>query len=848
MRKIPGLFYRKGLFFLLLIVAFPAFAGQRSAMEALAIATDRFVGISKGKERVPAAFSRPVLVHTENISGKDSDPLYYVFNQQFNRGFVIVSAESRTVDVLGYADSGSFNPDSVPPGLQYWLNQCRNEIVAVREGKAQAQAEVQAEVQAEAQVQGKVVPLLQAIKWNQSAPYNDLCPVINAETKEKAATGCVATGMAQVMKYFQWPEFGYGSKKYTTKTLKLPVDARFSLVRYDWKNMTNAYGKGSTSEQINAVATLMYHCGAAVEMDFDKASAASVLNMGKALIHNFGYDNHLQLLHRDYYSRQEWLQIIKNELNQSRPVIYSGSDVENSGHLFICDGYDEQDYLHFNWGWGGLSDGYFHVSELKPPAGDAGAGNGDGYFYNQSITVGIQKPNRKSVKQYSMYLQSHVSASDSLLKRKDAFSVSLHKVYNLGLHRFKGKFGLALFQNNRIVSVIKSLNISDLDSYYGYTELVFDALKIPAAIAPGNYLLYPVFKSDSETGWTIIRGKNGTFNHFQIEIAGDSMKLNPESVLSPDIQIMSFEVKGKIYQHRSAGFDISIFNKGTGDYHSNIDVYLQHADSVNTGEPVATTRVSLNPGETKTFSFKSLIEKQPGKYLLKVCYDKSNDISNPDMTATAVSEWVQVLSEPSGTPDLKIVGKIAFADAGAVHQHDVSIRATITNQGSRYEDEVIAFVFPDAGGSSLTYLGYQTLSIDSLETVQVNFSGDVYLNPSTYKVAVYQRDKDSWKRIVPAESNVLSMKLLKSESSIGLLPADFCQVLPNPATNVIKVSTNLKANRIRILSVSGQIIMDVEMVNQTEPEVDVSGLTAGFYGIKITDSAGKVVTGKFMKR
>jgi len=232
---------KKVLLFLMLMFAFAVFAGQRSAEEALNIASNRFANLSKGSVRVKAAFARPALVHTETISKDDSDPLFYIFNQQENKGFVIVSGESQTVDVLGYADSGSFNPENVPPGLQYWLKQYRIEIVGVREArdktKAEAEAEVkaeakaEAEVKAEVQMKGKVIPLLQALKWNQTAPYNDLCPVVDSKTNEKAATGCVATGMAMVMKYYQWPVKGFGSKKYTTKKLKLPVDVRFSLVR-----------------------------------------------------------------------------------------------------------------------------------------------------------------------------------------------------------------------------------------------------------------------------------------------------------------------------------------------------------------------------------------------------------------------------------------------------------------------------------------------------------------------------------------------------------------------------------------------------------------------------------------
>ena len=188
------------------------------------------------------------------------------------------------------------------------------------------------------------------IKWNQDSPYNNLCPIINISTSKRAVTGCVATGMAQVMKYYQWPVTGTGSNSYTTSTKHIPLSLNFSQTTFDWANMTETYNGSSSAAQKNAVATLMYNCGVSVNMDYAESSGAASTASAKALVNKFGYNPNIQHIDRRYYTRDEWKSIIKDELSAARPVLYGGDD-GTSGHFFVCDGYDNNDFFHFNWGW-----------------------------------------------------------------------------------------------------------------------------------------------------------------------------------------------------------------------------------------------------------------------------------------------------------------------------------------------------------------------------------------------------------------------------------------------------------------------------------------------------------------
>ena len=165
-----------------------------------------------------------------------------------------------------------------------------------------------------------VAPLLGGIKWDQGSPYNNLCPIINDSTSERAATGCVATAMAQVMKYHSWPVSGTGSNTYTPNWFTTSLSVDFSKATYDWANMTDICNSSSTAIQKDAVATLMYHAGVSVNMMYGEYSSASSLNMAKALIGYFNYDSNIQSYYRDYYSKPEWEGLIKAELNAGRPV------------------------------------------------------------------------------------------------------------------------------------------------------------------------------------------------------------------------------------------------------------------------------------------------------------------------------------------------------------------------------------------------------------------------------------------------------------------------------------------------------------------------------------------------
>ena len=207
-----------------------------------------------------------------------------------------------------------------------------------------------------------VEPLLET-KWSQHEPYNNLCPM---DGSNRSVTGCVATAMAQIMKYWEYPaQRTVSIPAYTTQTRKISIPAITGTTTYNWNDMKNITSEYTTDPQCTAVATLMYHCGAAIKMDYKSSSSgASGLDAIKAIATYFDYDMRIKLMDRRDYDDSAWHALLRTELDAGRPVYYSGQG--SGGHAFVCDGYRSDNYFHFNWGWGDIADGWFLTSALNP--------------------------------------------------------------------------------------------------------------------------------------------------------------------------------------------------------------------------------------------------------------------------------------------------------------------------------------------------------------------------------------------------------------------------------------------------------------------------------------------------
>lgn len=379
---------------LMLLLSVSAIAGPRSYQQAKAIAQRQaaLLGIEMDAEVAASAKAAPRMSVSSAVS--PSATCYYVFANGEDKGFTIVSGDDRMPEVVGYSAQGTYDPDHLPANYVGFMKAYQETVEALLKGDAQVSGGLAEARQWRAERAGTaaVAPLLGGIKWNQRAPYNNMCPLYDGTNR--SVTGCVATAMAQVMMYYQYPkELKATIKDYITQTYGIQIPEISSGATYDWDNMLPDYSKSDySSAQADAVAKLMYHCGAAVQMNYGPSSGANVTPA--ILATYFGYDADLmQDLTRTCFTLQQWMTLIDNELKAKRPILYSGKS-SDGGHEFVCDGSDGKGLYHINWGWGGYQDGYFDLTILQPQKGGAGSGSAvDGYNRDCSMIIGIAPDN-----------------------------------------------------------------------------------------------------------------------------------------------------------------------------------------------------------------------------------------------------------------------------------------------------------------------------------------------------------------------------------------------------------------------------------------------------------------------
>ena len=432
----------------------------------------------------------------------------YVFNNE-GGGFLVVSADDAAAPLLGYSDTGSFDADAMPPAMQYWFDCYGAEIEQAAAGAIEKTTAYTA-----AEARADIEPLVHT-KWNQLAPYNDLCPTIDGK---HCPSGCMATAMAQIMKYHNYPLHGTGSYSYKQENIKKTISADFGATTYNWEAMLDEYNANSPAASRTAVATLMYHAGVSVDMEYALDGSGAVdFNAATALIHYFNYDKGIMYLERGYYSLPEWKNIIYNELCAQRPVLYGGVSEDGGGHEFVCDGYqyrDGEDYFHINWGWSGMSDGYFLLTALDPDSQGAGGSTG-GYNFIQSIVTGIQPPVEGSTTRHQLALRKNLTAAQSTYNRLTEEVVTINGfIVSYAIDTVNYKPLLKLTRTDGEFFYLSGRSWYQLPPRYGYPSCHFNITDFPQE---GTYTVTPAYMVLDENG------KNLYDKYFDVLVPLDSI-------------------------------------------------------------------------------------------------------------------------------------------------------------------------------------------------------------------------------------------------------------------------------------------------------------------------------------
>lgn len=567
-----------------------AWAGPRSFQQAQAIAERQAAlqGIIMDQQQVSKARKQYLL---NGSSSSETATSYYVFDNGADKGFTIVSGDDELPEIVGYSAHGNSEHLMKTEGCAAFLKAYQKFVAAFTQGDAKARkilAEQRALKADGRYQQPKIAPLLGDIAWNQDPPYNKMCPEYKGS--KLSVTGCVATAMAQVMMYYKYPtELKADIPAYTTATNKLKVNAISKGEEYDWNNMLPTYTEGKyNTTQADAVAKLMFHCGAAVQMDYGDSSGA--LLRPEDMSTYFGYDaDLLQEVYRSFYTLAEWKKILDRELEAKRPIIYGGVTSNEDGHQFVCDGSDGEGLYHINWGWPGDYDGYFDITLLDPEVRGTGAGtSANGYNRDCSVIIGIAPDNGREdeplVKEHSLYAdayEDHRKCTITNGERKNAseqFSLMVTPVFsNPTYNKFEGLVALGIRNEDGSYTPItqskevamKAMEPEDPEERYEFNCIDFN---LDYAFPVGATVLYEIYSTDNGNNWDVCAYVENVVP-FELEATSTSLTLNGNK--------LSAELKSNeaIQFDMENSFDITIRNDSQREYLGLINFYTSETST-----------------------------------------------------------------------------------------------------------------------------------------------------------------------------------------------------------------------------------------------------------------------------
>lgn len=568
----------------------------------------------------------PRLVHTMERSGI---PTLYFFSCGSD-GYAVLPASDRTgATVLGYAD-GTFNPDSLPDNLRWWLGQYSAEIYLLENSPTAS-----ADVGPVAIEERDAIEPLMATRWNQTDPYNLFCPLVDGT---RCPVGCVASAMAQVMKKWNYPQKGTGSNTYYSTAAGTDLTVDFSQTAFDWQLMADTYDSSASEEARNAVATLMYSCAVAVEMHFTPVASTSSYTMAtQALVRYFGYDKGLRNLSRNYFELADWMTLIYDELAAGRPVLYGGSNDEG-GHAFVCDGYRSDGYFHINWGWGGYSDGYFLLTALNPVDQGIGGSVG-GYNLNQYVIVGIRPAVEGSEYIPVLEFMSDFTVGSHDYERASGVTVSFsdpEKIYNMSTEEIEIYPGVELTDADGKVTYIAADSSVTLPKGYGLSSYSISADRFPES---GTYVVTPAVRLADSRNWYAAHVR--MTNIRQYDLIATPSRLTFRSVAEAGVTQDSLALMSPVHPAATCGITAVLTNSGEEEYYRIVTPVLWRGDvEVAQADGIA---VDLEGGMSSRFewigSFPSYLS--PGTYTLTLVDNAGRSLGegiSVDVTARPSSQ------------------------------------------------------------------------------------------------------------------------------------------------------------------------------------------------------------------
>lgn len=701
----------------------------------LSVATANAEPVSRQQALKKAGQFMPGKKFSESKASTRSDvsDAFYVFNAEGNGGYVIVSGDDRTTEILGYSKTGNLDMNQLPENLKWWLDGYNRQIKALGNSVKPAQkSKTRVADSWEA-----IAPLIKT-KWNQHYPYNLMCPDKNGKdwrdpgfdtdhlmTKDQnyyhCVTGCVAAAMAQVIYYWKCLDNCPAIPEYTTSSKSWAMN-ELPATTFKWTQMKKTYKGDETDESAEAVAELFRYCGQAVEMDYNLGgSSAGVSPYVMAKV--FGYSKNAKLLSRSMYSSSDWEDMVYKDLSENRPVLYGGASM-SGGHQFIVDGYDGSGLYHMNWGWGGMSDGYYVLSLANPDELGAGGGTSkDGYSMDQHAIFGLKPgtPGEVEIPKFYGDFSGELAASE--FSRASA-SEDFTGIVLPGLVFFQYEntdqtddctfeAGWGLYKNGTLLKVFGVSGTVTLDYILNNSAFSFGK-----DLADGQYQFRQMYRLQGSTEWQLCKAPYdddlNLMNVFiEAIVSGNSLTLRKSELdeYTSDITVNSVSFyPAALEVGKPVEVTVNLTNNGDS-YQELVYLTLESQKTVVCG--------SVEAGKTGDVKL-HLIPNQAGTMTLKVStdYNAKNVVRSESVTVEAAKQ--QSLSASATTPGL---------ESNVLTGTTLKVNANVTNEGSNtYENIIFLELYENTENPSSGKIGGPLVTSKSVivtiqpgETKNVNF-------------------------------------------------------------------------------------------------------------------------------
>lgn len=691
----------------------------------------------------------------------NNEAYYYIFNIGGNNGFVIVSGDDRTEPILGYSDKGYFDINNIPGNMKTMLDGYEEDLKTI-ETFSDAQVAKMVRHANISKVRNSVSPLI-TTSWDQATPYWNKCPQFMNEDGtdgDLAYTGCVATSMSQIMKYYNWPKTT--AKAIPSYTVSYPLEdmsygtfetEELPVVSFDWDHMKDSYSGTESYEYTDAVATLMLYAGCAVKMQYTTiASSAKDADIPVALRKYFSYDKSLKLVYRSDYTQTDWDDLIYSELAEGRPMIYNGRAV-SSGHSFVCDGYEYGDFFHINWGWSGMGNGFFQLSILNPlSSGIGGSSSAEGYCMDQTAIIGIT-PGEAGSTEEDPEVKKCLTVTDITISGKEydrrdngAFRINGKHQVKVSTEDHTGtgtayKQGLAFYDGTNYNIVVET-NVATTakTNKFPVGTTSSDYFEFGKGMPDGTYKLVPMCQLKDETEW--MPDLESDRYYLEAKISGDLLTIVTHPIV--DLSVKEFSFSGGEKVGSAEQVSATVTNNSVDRFYGNLYLHVGSEQFDEFSNFTSEVQADIPAGETKTivFNYTPTIDGTQQVCLTTDEYGENilQSLGSVTIAPTEITPMV-----------LKVDINAENAIEGVVYDNAVKFKVDVTNNGTgEYNRYVLAPLFliskdetgKVTGGSMVTYK-QQELKLGVGETKSLYFEFNNLGFGSTYSLNIYARNENN---------------------------------------------------------------------------------------------------------